>query len=168
MFFWKIIAIAIIHFIITSPTELVFGFANKFIYRSKLFAPIKSKLTNLSNKSVVVFVHGRNGWHTDFTQLISNMKSQLTTLSTDQLVILGYSSTDVVVQLENGDLWALRTANLGNTGHTSIDEDVASLRKELESYENCRIVLVGLSKGGVVVMRYATEIVDERIVKVMT
>lgn len=49
-----------------------------------------------------------------------------------------------------------------------ISQDVDKLKKSLELYPECNIILIGLSKGGLVVTRYVTTMSDERIRRVIT
>jgi pimeloyl-ACP methyl ester carboxylesterase len=64
--------------------------------------------------------------------------------------------------------YKIRMVNIGNTRNTSIDTDVIRLEEELKMYPMCEIILIGLSKGGVVGARYAMTVQDERIKKVIT
>lgn len=97
--------------------------------------------TTLHNEKVIIFVHGRNGHPNDFIPLMKNI---------------------------NTPEYSLRTVNLGETGETSLDEDADTLKKELMIYPDCQIILVGLSKGGLTIMRYITTMNDSRITKGIT
>lgn len=160
----KTIGTMFLHSVGTFPSLVYHSSKNKY-YKYTLE---RKHYGQLISKNVIVFVHGRNGSDSDFIPLIDNIKSHSYLLSGNELVNNGYLHTDNVVRLNNDRLYALRTVSLGETGYTSIDEDVASLSKELQIYQNCNIILVGLSKGGVVVMRYATSTYDYRIIKVIT
>lgn len=137
----KTVGIIIYHFIRTIKSiNFIF-----ITFYHKTFPELKYDLP-LNDKNVVVFIHGRNGHYNDFKYLINNINSlnQLT------------------------DLYILRTVDLGNTGYTSIDEDVFTLQNKLNIYNNCNITLVGHSKGGVIGLRYMTKKNDARIKKIIT
>lgn len=137
----SVIFTALLHLTVTLPSFIYHGSLNLY---NRIITPYPIK-TNLYDANVVIFVHGRGGHYSDFKSLIYNIK------------ILGTYSSNY-----------LRVVDLGNTRNTSIDDDANKLKEELEIYKNCNICLVGLSKGGVVVMRYITTIKDNRIRKVIT
>ena len=89
-------------------------------------------------QKVVLFVHGRNGSPTDFLPLIANIRHQN---------LFGDSKQE----------HCLHTVDLGDTGHTTtLDEDAEKLNLHIRYfYKNRSINLVGLSKGGLVVLCYA-------------
>ena len=144
------IKIAIYHCGITAPSLLYHGLPLKFI-RPKYISN-----TPLVNKNVIVFVHGRNGWHSDFDALIVNLKLLLPNNLSENNILISEKK------------YALRSINLGETGYTSIEEDAKRLKTELKIYENCKIVLIGLSKGGLTIMKYATKYNDARLIKLIT
>lgn len=130
--------VALLHLFVTFPSFIFHGIRNMY-YRS-----VFNNLTvvPLKNEDVVIFVHGRGGHFTDFTHLIRNLSGL-----TDKF---------------------LRVVDLGNTHETSVDEDTYKLKERLEKYQGCNITLVGLSKGGLVIMRYITIFNDIRIKKAIT
>jgi len=106
----------------------------------------------LSNQNVILFVHGRNGRHTDFNPLIDNIQKIFVVrkFSIDNYDI------DCILTTSTRN-YHLRTIDLGPTAHTTIDQDAKTLSAHINKvYQNCYITLVGLSKGGVTVMRYLT------------
>ena len=124
------------------------------------------KLNNkpLSNENVILCVHGRNGSHADFIPLIDNIRK----LHPSGEYLYDDYDKDNFVVIDRLDYY-LRTVDLGPTAHTTIDEDVKTLSDHIDRmYENCSITLVGVSKGGVVVMRYLTEMGDPTIKNVIT
>ena len=155
MHFLKIFFTIIGHFILTCPSEVFHALLKKYY----IYTLPQKRIGCMVNRNVVVFVHGRNGSPMDFKPLIDNIKAKCGTIEDNEDTIL----------LENGDVCALRTVNLGNTGYTSIEADIESLKCQLLIYKDCNITLVGLSKGGSVVMGYASMINDDpRIKKVIT
>jgi triacylglycerol esterase/lipase EstA (alpha/beta hydrolase family) len=146
----KIVGIALLHLILTLPSAIYHSLKNEYYkYTTK-----KSKISSLLNKNVIVFVHGRNGAPSDFIPLINNIKEISQPLSNDEIKI-------------NENQYILRSISLGNTNYTSIEQDADSLNKQLEMFKYCSIVLIGMSKGGVVVMKYATRN-NPQIKKVIT
>lgn len=99
----------------------------------------------LEGEKVVICIHGRGGHYTDLEPLIRNLKELIP---------------------EKG--YRYRMVDLGNTRNTSIDTDVAVLKRELENYIGCEITFIGLSKGGLIAMRYITTIMDPRIKRAIT
>ena len=154
MSFWKIFFTIVVHFTVTCPSEFFHALLKKYYVYALPQKDIKSTI----NKNVVVFVHGRNGSPVDFKPLIDNIKAKSEIIEGNEDTIL----------LENSDVCALRTINLGNTAYTSVEQDIESLKLQLLAYHNCNITLVGLSKEGLVVMGYASLKNDPRIKKVIT
>lgn len=98
-------------------------------------------ITNISADKLIVFVHGRGGHFSNFDTLIKNMS------------------------VEN---YGKFRVNLGKTSYTSIREDSQNLYNQLLKSDSREIILVGLSKGGLIVMDYLTNFSDKRISKVIT
>jgi pimeloyl-ACP methyl ester carboxylesterase len=96
------------------------------------------------NRDVIVLIHGRNGHPIDFYSLIQQLKPSF------------------------GNKYEIFSIHLRNTGTTRVDEDVESLRERLEFLTNCRIVMIGHSKGGVIACRYLALTQDPRIQKIIT
>lgn len=126
------------HSLITGPSILWHGLIN---VRARIKSS-PSSIPNLQNKDVIVLVHGLGGHYTNFNVLISNLKKEL--------------HQEIVA------------VDLGDNRHTTIDTDVSTLQSLITSLENCNITLIGLSKGGLVVMKYITSINDLRIKNVIT
>lgn len=84
---------------------------------------------NADDDSVVVFVHGRNGHDSSFYGTINGLKK------------LGVNKT-------------LVTVYLGPTGKTSVVEDTNTLCNSLKQIGAKKVILVGLSKGGLTVSNY--------------
>lgn len=122
------LATCIWHLAVTFPSFIYHGFLNNY-YRSITLAFNEE---HLYMKNVVVFVHGRGGHHADFNPMINHIRNQSLLPS-----------------------YHLRTVYLGDTHYTTIDQDVETLRKHMEHYHDCSITLVGLSKGGSAVTKYA-------------
>ncbi len=152
---------SLLYMILTLPSLLYHGTIHKYSKNlaktgSTYFMTTPAGGDALKNKNVVVFVHGRNGWWTDVEGLVENMYD---------IVDVGLNGT---VVLTTGQTFYLRSAQLGATGYTSLEEDAETLRYNLQNYINCNIVLVGISKGGVVAARYVTKYDDPRVSKVVT
>lgn len=128
------------HFVVTLPSTIFHTILNKY-RRFTIFTYDKMPLTN---KNVIVFVHGRNGYFTDPYPLMDNL---------NYLV---------------DEKFLLRTVYLNETADSSIEEDMDKLKKELEVYQDCSIILIGISKGGVTVANYYTLAGDIRIKKAIT
>ena len=85
------------------------------------------------NNSTVVYIHGRGGHPSDFDYITRN--SCFHSICID----------------------------LGNTRHTSVDEDTEELQKFLQNIdENTKLILVGYSKGGLVATRYIQKYNDDK------
>lgn len=136
----RTICVALLHLLITFPSFVYHGIINLY-YRFTWGVPNQQIL---KGKNVIICVHGRGGHYTNFVPLIENLWSFI-----------------------DGKYY-IRTVDLGNTRHTPIDQDVDKLKKSLELYPECNIILIGLSKGGLVVTRYVTTMSDERIRRVIT
>lgn len=94
-------------------------------------------------QKVVLFLHGRNGNCGPLVPLINNINK---------------ISPDLICKI----------VSIGNMSNTSLFTDINNLRKVLEIYVDCEISLVGLSKGGLVILGYITTCNDPRIKKVIT
>jgi triacylglycerol esterase/lipase EstA (alpha/beta hydrolase family) len=138
------------HLLVTLPSIVYHGLINEYNRITAL--PLVNEQTY--NNNIVIFVHGRGGHHSNFTPLIENI----------DLI----NMDDMDSFLSSKCKFFMRTVDLGDTTDTSIDDDVAKLQECLNIYRECRIILVGLSKGGVVIMRYITTIDDTRIQKIIT
>lgn len=137
------ILILIFHFIITFPSIIYHSFLNRYerytdtnIYDDRI----------LVNKNIIVCIHGRNGYPTDFTPLIKNLKQSKKIMDSYEILLI----------------------KLGDTSHTSIDDDANIVHKKLSIHKNCNYTLIGLSKGGLVAMRYATKYKSSNIDKIIT
>jgi len=135
---------ALLHFLITTPSMLFFG--SQIVSRMTY----EHETLTLTNKNVVVFVHGRNANPSQFAGVIK--------------ILADKSETFVV----NGIEYYLRAANLGKTAYSSLETDAKSLYDDMRALRDCNITLVGVSKGGLVAMNYATSYQDPRIKKVIT
>lgn len=135
----KTAGVMFFHTIMTLPSTIYHGLGHCY-NRVTHSKPI---LPNVTHTNLIVFVHGRNGQPADFKGLTDNLQS-LT------------------------DKYTFVTVGLGKTGYTSIDTDALKLQEQIKQYIGCNITLVGLSKGGVTVMRYATKYNDDRITRVIT
>lgn len=127
------------HLLITLPSLIYHTTINKYAYYFGGDPIIDNE--NKDIREVIIFVHGRGGFRTDFHPLINNLKNIP---------------------------FILKAINLGDTRDTSIDEDCLKLHEELEPYEGYNIILVGLSKGGMVVAKYPLLYKDKRIEKIIT
>lgn len=137
----KTIIIVSCHLFMTFPSLIYHRTIN--LYR-RIMA--KSLIhTELYQKKIVVFVHGRGGHYTNFNTLIQNLKNK--------------------PELED---YYLTAVDLGYNRHTPLDKDVEKLTEFLTAFKECSITLVGMSKGGLTVMKYTTSINDSRIIKIIT
>lgn len=128
----------IVHFTATSPSNIYHTLMDRY---HRYTTPDYDK-SALCDKNVVVFVHGRNGQPADMLPLINN--------------------------IHNINNYYLRTVSLGPTKNTLIEEDLMTLKHELEPYVHCNIILVGMSKGGVTAATYFLSMNDERIKAAIT
>lgn len=148
----KTIAISTKHLLATYKGNWMFAITLK----NRLFPGDLPNDTNLTNKNVVVFVHGRNGhpnhWNTTITNIMDITNS--TTKNGNNIILLG------------DDKYYLRTMYLGPTDNTSISNDALVLYDYLQMYKNCNVTLIGISKGGVVAMAY--KILYDKNIKVIT
>lgn len=96
----------------------------------------------IMDADMIVFVHGRNGHSSNFNHLIENLKK------------LGVKKSMISV-------------NLGPTGSTSIKQDSAILHRLLEYFEQ-KIILIGLSKGGLIVSDYVATYNQNTVETVIT
>jgi hypothetical protein len=112
----------------------------------------------LAGKNVIITVHGRNGWYTDFELLLQTIiENNFATYNEE----FGYLKLNHVN-------YYLRSIILDKNSHTSLDDDVATLTEQIKDYTDCNIILIGHSKGGLVASRYVALIDDSRIKKVIT
>lgn len=165
----KTVATILLYSLISLPSLLYHTFLNKYRKYSANDKININPLNNkpLYNKNVVVLVHGRNGSPRDFDPLISNIQKCSNTIFDKDLQDYGYDKVGKVIKY--GDkFYVLRTVDLGETGNTSISKDAMELEKQLEIYHKCSITLVGLSKGGLVAMKYVTSVANSQIKKVIT
>lgn len=149
----NILSNALWHFYMSFQSNVLHTIMNKY---TQLIKP-KNINTKLNNKNVIMYVHGRNGCYTDFKPFINIIKKHYRILPQNELIKNGYDANDVVIKLGN-KYYVLRSADLGNTDYSSIDEDGMRLSNELMPYTNCNIIFLALSKGGLVAMRYVTKI----------
>lgn len=149
----KIFWTFIIHLLITLPSVIYHGLYNMY-YRISIGSDPTEIINDnmgkfagsLGDQDVIIFIHGKGGHHSNFKPLIDNiMKSS-----------------------KWKKLYYLRAISLGNNKRKRVDEEVNELKEKLKVYCNCRITLIGMSKGGVVALRYVTTYLDARIVKVIT
>lgn len=139
----KLAGLAAWHLLLTLPSFGYHGSLN--LYRRFVSWPANPPLPRIAfGQNVVVFVHGRGGHPSQFDTTIWNLKSILPTS------------------------YLLQTVNLGNTFSTKLDSDVAMLEQELKIYSNCNLILVGVSKGGLICLRYLATKSDPRIQKVIS
>lgn len=101
--------------------------------KERLFPEEVSNDPPLEGKYVVVFIHGRNGHPSNWNITINNIIEINDTFMHD---------------------YYLRAVYLGPTHNTTFDDDAAVLHEYLKKYHQCHIILVGVSKGGVVAMNY--------------
>lgn len=124
--------IFISHFSLTVPSIILHGTTN--LYRRLTFQGIPLITGGNTNKTIL-FVHGRGGHHTNFQSLINNL-SKLT---------------------NEYNFYAI---DLKSNYGTTIDEEVERVKQWIDSHLDHEITLIGVSKGGVVCMRYITKYLD--------
>src|SRR5579872_5635725 len=81
----------------TKSSDCKHGFLNK--YRA-FMSPTRTS-TKLSNKNVIMFVHGRNGSPTDVIPFIENLEKKFSRMPNDELEEHGYAPDDVVFKLSD-------------------------------------------------------------------
>ncbi len=137
----KTVASMALHSTVTLPSVVFHSIYNK--YAALTYCNTKKIPKN--GKNIVLLVHGRNGNPADFSSLIANMTRVGIEIESGQYVMFS-----------NYKIYALDTVNLGNTSYTSVEEDAQTLKCHIDKYyRNCSITLVGLSKGGLVILRHA-------------
>lgn len=131
---------AIFNLCVTYPSYRYHRWLNNY------YSTLASQLDNssLKNEKVIVFIHGRGGNPARFIPLMENLRSRISTE------------------------YHMRAIDMGDTAITTIDTDTARLQTELDQYPECDIILVGASKGGLVILNYAITIDDPRIRKLIT
>ena len=130
------------HFLVTLPVcilNLPFQLWNKYQHWNDGQMILHQEI---EGADMIVFVHGRNGHSSSFTPLIKNLQK------------LGVQKSMISV-------------NLGPTATTSVKDDSATLHRLLEGIEP-NIILVGLSKGGLVVSDYVASYPSRNVSKVIT
>lgn len=92
---------------------------------------------------VIVFIHGRGGHYTCFETLIKKLQSEVK--------------------------FQVLTVDLGNNANTSIVEDVETMYQQLNPLMSQinRMTLIGVSKGGLVAIKYTIEY-PEKVDKIIT
>ena len=103
---------------------------------NKYFGEQNNTIEKVVDKNVVILVHGRGGTPSCFQPLITYFNG-LPNFTNN------YSIYTVDLNLSK------------NTRYTSVEEDTINLDNYItQNFENCRIILVGNSKGGAVVAKY--------------
>ena len=141
MFMLKIVITALVHFLITIPSFVYYGYIN---VRNRINAELPN-LDPVSNRHIVIYIHGMAGHYSCFHSLTGNVQ----TILSDPNILH-------------------RFVQLDNTTQTLLDDDVKNLASQLDKYKDCKITLIGLSKGGLIAMRYITTTNDNRVDKVIT
>jgi triacylglycerol esterase/lipase EstA (alpha/beta hydrolase family) len=130
------------HFITTLPIclyNLPFQIWNKYQHWNDGSYVLHQEIPDAD---VIIFVHGRNGHSSSFTYLAENLKK------------LGIQKSMISV-------------NLGPTGSTSVTQDSFTLHRLLQDFEQ-KIILVGLSKGGLIVSDYVATYGSNNVRSVIT
>lgn len=130
--------------LISLPNLLFYGtikLVRRIIYRLQGCTSI---IPESRNQDVIVLIHGRGGHPIDFHSLIDQLNPHIK------------------------EKYNIFNIHLGDTRNTRIDEDVESLSSQLEFLHNCRITLIGHSKGGIIACRYLALTEDPRIRKIIT
>jgi len=112
---------------------------------------LKHREEGTTKQKVVVFLPGRDGNCGTLIPLIKNISQEMSRKG-----------------VERGADWQPQLINLGNMRDTSLDEDIKKLRTALGGYPDTKIIIVGLSKGGLVALKYITSFDDPRIKKIIT
>jgi len=113
---------------------------NKLMYYNDTSIVVHQKI---DNENAVVFVHGRNGHSNHFDKMIKG------------LIKLGVNRTLIAI-------------NLGPTGLTSVNEDTKTLDNILKKIGTKKIILVGLSKGGLTVSNYVATYGTANVTAIIT
>lgn len=121
---------ALKNLVITLPSFIWYGIHTRYL---RIFRPNKQLYRIMNNSSrCLVLVHGRSGNYADFAPMIEHFKT--------------------LPEIQNYDMHAV---DLGDTTDTTYDQDCEKLNSELEIYNNkTEITLIGLSKGGNIIVRY--------------
>jgi len=151
-----------LHSFVTAPSLVVHSVNN--LWLRKFYKQQMSLNAPRDGVNVLLFVHGRLGSVTDFLPLIANLQLQT-----------GRCQPANKLLLEHGISFFIQSVDLGNTANTSLIEDAQTLKAHIEQfYHNCALTLVGLSKGGLVIVQYAldqglsTDANNNRIDKLIT
>lgn len=135
-----ILPVALVHFAVTLPSFLWYlphTIYNRYVRAEDLpivFYSDPSRYQDDPNDGnhMVVMVHGRNGRSSDFDPLIRNL----------QYICV----TNPIIAV-----------NLGPTGSTSVCDDSQVLYNLLRDYQHRKIILIGLSKGGLIIGDFLTQ-----------
>lgn len=123
-------------------------------YRLTVSLPNKSP-NKLIGKNVIIFVHGWYGSPTSVTPLIEYLSKTLKRMPNDELFNNDFAPNDNVFKFPNNKYYVIRAISIGKTSHT--DKACDTLNNEMQNFENCNITFIGLSQGGLVIMRYITQ-----------
>ncbi len=113
-----------------------------------------SPVSNTASDAVIVFVHGRNSNSEQFKKVIQYLERQSEESNLSNFTTL------------NSKKYHLIPINLGPTAYTTFIEDADTLTSILQAITQ-PIILIGVSKGGVICMEFASRN-DERIKAVVT
>lgn len=134
----------LLHLIVTLPGTVYYGFVQLYNRLNSINAMhIVYYPQQQHNLDIIMFVHGRNGHSSNFDPLIKNLEK------------LGVTHQMISI-------------NLGRNGATSVLEDTLILHNLVKEFENRNIILVGMSKGGLVVLNYIASYPSNNISKVIT
>ena len=122
-----------------SLKNTVVGSFYKIYHKSKAIPDDKI----IEDQTVIAFIHGRNAHYTEGDVLIKNLYNI-------------------------GIPYKIIRIDLGDTSESTIEHDADTLSDELSTLINCKIVLLGMSKGGLVASHYISTSEDPRIVKIIT
>lgn len=141
--FWRVLCQMLCNLWFSIPSLLYFGPMRlcTWIWYSIYAQYI---LPSAFDKDVVVCVHGRGGHPMGFDTFLKKLSDN------------------------NREKYIVFNVRLYNTRNTTIAQDAVELSRLLHSLKECRITLIGQSKGGAVVCHYLATFNDPRIVKVIT
>jgi len=143
MSFQTFVACLLSHFIMTFPSFLYHIIPHMYNrYKYRLDGPIVNHQFT-TGTDIIIFIHGRNGVHSHFIPLIENLKK------------IGIKQSMIAI-------------NLGPNGDTSVIDDSIILHNLLEEFSAMKIILVGLSKGGLVVCDYVASYQPANVLAVIT
>ena len=122
----RVLQILVRNLLLSLPSLIFFGLI-KLLYRIRYIVTGQAQpIPKGENQEVLVLIHGRGGHPIDFRSLLHRLP------------------TTIKAKYE------IFQVHLDNTRNTRVNADVEALTAQLKFLVNCRITLIGHSKGGII------------------